>query len=789
MDQNQIENYLLAQAEATRAVIRTRRILAESRAQIPINRPDPAWDEEQFQRMIAIRPRPEQEVKTVNTYERPKFPVRAFLGALAILALIVIAPFAAPQRSEAATAPCTGDGMSTSCSTCIMTAATSEPCGPARVAVAREAAMNAYMYSAGGHVTHAGVRWPVTQDEMYIRKQEVKQQAAEAAAKAIAPPEPSATDYATVDNGDGTVTHVQRAASTTGPVLLESGDDFPLTGGQIVFLAVLCLGGVVLATKHFSPSLYTAGVGRVHHLNSTVAPHAKDARRGLRKFLPGLYWMGSFTTLGGFVCKVVLPLAAVWYVWSALGNLVGFWLRIVAVIAFLVALGRIDGAKAAQAAVDIGRWWEPKQFTNALLAAGIVAAPKKDAPEPVSIAVGRPRMDDFGTEAKFDLPGALTVLDVNRKIGPLAKALKVPASRLLADQGATDPEGVVTVWIGTGKGEQVQIASIPVPNRHDATQPFDVGRTVKGEPISITTRNRQTLLAGRPGMGKTFLARRMVLHWLADPKGRVLLVDAKGDNDYAEGKEQFTAYVTAAEEDRLMISNVEKVLTHVYEVVLDHNSRRRLNQNPTLLVLEEWWSVLAVASEISRPVRNRIDFLMAEISKKGRAANVHVLLISQEVRAESITAKIRSMFQQQMAFSLANDSEQRMVFGSNLTVRPAVSEGEVNVQVNGVQSWVKGDLLDDQTWVTAVQSMTPRESLTLTEVKAIDPLTLAVLEALEAEGDLEPKVLFDLLPEEVRTNTPATLGKALGALGIRSEKVAGRNVYRLAAVQNAVQGR
>lgn len=716
---------------------------------------------------------------------------RAFKALRVVVPALLVAVFlligggpvtTQPGPAEGAVAPCSGDGMSTSCSDCILTESISQPCGSALVAYRRAEAMEAYYMKVWSKkIEHAGVKWPVSGDEYVFWKQQVSR--------------PKAPEYTSEPEPTSALsgpTYVSKDAPTTqvAPVVLTTHDsEFPLPMGQVVFLGVLLAGALVLATKHFSPSLYSAGVGKVHGLNSTVLPHAKDARRGLRKVLPGLAWMMDFKTGWGMVAKFVIVLGGTWYVWHALGALVGPWLRLVAIVIIFVGLGRIDARKMETALVDSGRWWEPKQFTNALLAAGIVAKPKTGAPEPVTIAVGAPLANDFGTEAKFDLPGALTVADVRRKAGPLAKALRVPANRLLADQMSTDPEGIVTVWIGTGKGEQTQIATVPAAERHDATQPFEVGRTVKGVPVTIVTRNRQTLLAGRPGMGKTFLSRRMVLHWLADPKGKVFVIDAKGDNDYVEGKDRFTAYVTAASEDAVMLADIEKVLTHVYQIVNDHNSRRRLNASPVLLVLEEWWSVLATAKEFSAPLKNRIDYLMAEISKKGRAANVHVLLISQEVRAESITAKIRSMFQQAMAFSLANESEQRMVFGSALTVRPAVSEGEVNVLVNGVQSWVKADLLDDPAWVKAVTSMTPREPLTLTEVKPIDPLTLAVLEVLEAEGDLEPKALFDFLPEELRTGTPATLGKALGTRGIKSEKIAGRNVYRPGAVQAAIQAR
>jgi hypothetical protein len=703
---------------------------------------------------------------------RARLLLHALFPALFISVLVLLGFGASEAR--AADYPCTGDGMSASCTRCIV----STPAGEGRCMSELDSydisggpllKRNAIMQGRGnvyGVIEHDDGPWSATKAQFDENAGVQHREEAPLPTVAAETPEPiePATSF-TYDEPSGIS-----------------------TSGWLAIAAVVGCGLLLLA-KRFAPAGYDAGQAKATALRSTVKPHFADFRKGVRRVgLPGLAWLADVQTGGAIFMKwIVIPFIAV-LLFLQLAETITIFGAMACLLALIVGAGRLDNQRQHGAKVDTGRWWEPKQFTNALLAAGIVAKPKKGEPDPVSIPAGQPVANQFGTEAKFDLPGALTADAVNRKIGSLAKALRVPMDRLLVDQGRTDPEGTVTVWVGTGLGEQTLRASVPTAGRHDATQPFTVGRTVKGVPVTVHTRNRQTLLAGQPGQGKTFLGRRMILHWLADPMGKVFVIDAKGDNDYAEGAEFFTAYVTTATGDKVMLANVEKVLTHIFTVMNDHNARRRINESPILVVLEEWWSVLATAAEHpDKKVRSRIDYLMQEVAKKGRSANIHVLLVSQEMRDESISAKVRAMFQQAMAFALASPGEQRMVFGSPLTVRPAVGVGEVNLKVNGVQSWVKADLLDNDDWVTAVNEMAPRDPLTLTEVTPIDPLTLAVMEAVTEHGDLEPQALFDLLPGDVRTGSPATLGKALSKAGISSEQVAGRRVYRLAAVQVAVQ--
>jgi hypothetical protein len=704
--------------------------------------------------------------------------LRRALPVLMLAVFIVLGTSAVQAKADAAF-PCTGDGMSAACTRCIVTT----PAGEGRCmsemdawdySGSPQARRNSIMRGKGnvyGVIEHNDGPWSATKAQFDENQGATNHVAAAPEPTAETPQAPAGSDA------------IEPAAYQPTYKFSDGGMD----GRTMWAIGIVAALGITLAFKRFAPAQYAAGQGKVVAMNSTVQPHARDFAKGMRKFAPGLVWLFNFQDFKTFVVKMIVLLLGVFLVFSVLFDFLGGPLSILFIIAVVFGLGRLDTAQKVAAKVETGRWWEPKQFTNALIAADIVKKGKVGDPLPVSIPAGDPVSNQFGTQAKFDLPGALTAEQVNRKKGSLAKALRVPMDRLLVDQGRTDPEGTVTVWVGSGLGEKTLRAQVPTSGQHDATKPFIVGRTVKGEPVSINTRNRQTLLAGQPGQGKTFLGRRMILHWLADPLGQVYVIDAKGDNDYVDGASRFTAYVTTASGDKVMLANVEKVLTHIFTLMNDHNSRRRTNEHPILVVLEEWWSVLATAAETDKALRSRIDYLMAEVTKKGRAANIHVLLVSQEMRDESISAKVRGMFQQAMAFALASPGEQRMVFGSPLTCRPAVEVGEVNVKVNGRQAWVKADLLDDDDWVTGVNEMDERDPLTLTEVTPIDPLTLAVMEAVTEHGDLEPQALFDLLPEDLRTGSAATLGKALTKAGISSTMVGGRRVYRLAAVQAAVQ--
>jgi hypothetical protein len=778
---NQLEQDIYAEIERVQAMQRADDEAAKAR-QIE-------WaEQDRLVYRFETKPEPVQEsIRVVRI--SPTRVLRTLIPVLMLLLFVVIGTSAVQAKADT-DYPCTGDGMSKSCTNCIVNTPIGQGQCMSDIAMydvsgnplerrrAALAAKGTLMH--GGTIQHNDGEWPVTQGQ--YNKAQYGWEESEAQKKE-AEPGPATAPANPYDPN----TPAQDSVETTAydPLALEGGGG--MDARTMWAIAIVSALGITLAFKRFAPAQFAAGQGKVVAMNSTVQPHARDFAKGMRKFAPGLVWLFRFETGWGFVAKMVILLLGVFFVFSVLFGFLGFWLSVLFVIAVVFGLGRLDTAKTVAAKVETGRWWEPKQFTNALIAAGIVSKGRVGDPAPTSLPAGEPVSNQFGTEAKFDLPGALTADMVNKKKGSLAKALRVPLDRLLIDQGRTDPEGTVTVWIGSGLGEKTLRASVPTPGSHDATKPFVVGRTVKGVPVTIATKNRQTLLAGQPGQGKTFLARRMLLHWLADPMGKVFVIDAKGDNDYVNGAEFFTAYVTTASGNKVMLANVEKVLTHVFGIMNDHNARRRINESPVLVVLEEWWSVLATAEQEDKALRKRIDYLMQEVTKKGRAANIHVLLVSQEMRDESISAKVRAMFQQAMAFALASPGEQRMVFGSPLTVRPAVEVGEVNLKVNGVQAWVKADLLDEDDWVTAVNEMTPRDPLTLTEVKPLDPLTLAVMEALTEQDGLEPQALFDMLPEDLRTGTPATLGKALGAKGIKSEPSGGRRVYRLAAVQAAVQ--
>ena len=402
-----------------------------------------------------------------------------------------------------------------------------------------------------------------------------------------------------------------------------------------------------------------------------LSEEAKARRHERLRHLPGMAF--GMLMVAVMVLAAACALAFVWamfapivFGWSFTGTLMG-GLRLVgigvvactvllpvsvalAVVAIVVAAYREgqrrgDGPSWVQTSTAAETDIEITELTisKALEALGISEIKSYLKDLPLQFIVGA-RTDGRGTHAVIRLPTGVTAEMVTKRRTRLAGGLYRAAKETWPTTGSE--AGILDLWVAD-KGALEEGAG-PYPLLDDGTVdvfkgvPF--GRTLRGDDITAPVMERNTIVGGVPGQGKSNAARVLMAGAALDPTAELRIYVPDFNFDFEVFKPRCSRYVMGAEQE-----HIEAIMADLHELyaevqrrgqsLIAHEAQQvgrriasdRIGLHPLFVLIEEAHLLFQHAEhgkEISR--------LVVDIVKLGRKRGIHIIVSTQAPTKDSI---------------------------------------------------------------------------------------------------------------------------------------------------------
>jgi DNA segregation ATPase FtsK/SpoIIIE-like protein len=235
-----------------------------------------------------------------------------------------------------------------------------------------------------------------------------------------------------------------------------------------------------------------------------------------------------------------------------------------------------------------------------------------------------------------------------------------------------------------------------------------VGVGEDGESVTVLLPERNLLLGGEPGAGKSVALSLLVATAALDPSCRLWLLDGKlvelaTWSRCAEGKAGVSS-IEAIE----VLHNLQEEMDHRYAQLLVAG-RRKVAQNEGValhvVVIDELAHYLSTSDR-----KERTDFadLLRDLVSRGRAAGIIVLAATQKPSADVVPTSIRDLFGFRWAMRCSTPQASDTILGSGWAsagysaadVDPASRGVGYLLHEGGIPQRIRSHYLDDRTLAT-----------------------------------------------------------------------------------------
>lgn len=272
------------------------------------------------------------------------------------------------------------------------------------------------------------------------------------------------------------------------------------------------------------------------------------------------------------------------------------------------------------------------------------------------------RDDGRGTSAVIRLPSGVPAIDVAKKRVALATGLHRAAKEVWPTVGAE--AGILNLWIAD-KGILEQGAG-PYPLLTEGVADFfkglPFGKTLRGADVAAPVAERNTIVGGMPGQGKSSAARNLMAGAALDPTCELRIWVPDANFDFEAFKKRCSRYVMGAEPEK-----IEQILNDLRELHEEIQERGRLlikyqepavtrkladkepRLRPLMCLLEE------AHVAFNHPEHGKeISRLVVEIVRLGRKRAVHFIVSTQAPTAKSIPRDVTRNCSNGLAFAVAD---------------------------------------------------------------------------------------------------------------------------------------
>ncbi|MFZ3596920.1 hypothetical protein [Streptomyces sp. BH104] len=324
---------------------------------------------------------------------------------------------------------------------------------------------------------------------------------------------------------------------------------------------------------------------------------------------------------------------------------------------------------------------------------------------------------ELGEEWVIELPPAGVYGDVASKAHRIPSWLDVPDDRFTMRPGANSRE---VVLLSLDEPLYSRVPPLPDPAEAMARGMLPLGYDMNGrvEEIPSPVGKTQMLVAGSTGGGKTeelkWLAYvALVLGW------DLIIVDAKGDGDFAYLEKACLIYEEVPDHRRMMEINAYVEKEHLRRAAANSQSVRsgagKAKHRPLLFILDEVSTYTDEAD--SKKEATEFETSMKTLSRKVRSSHILIVLSTQNPKAEVINTSIRGNHRVRIAFGCADRDQSDVILGGgtakagyDASKLPGIA-GAAVLQVMDKNSELRGFMVSDEEINAAVDARVdePRE--------------------------------------------------------------------------------
>jgi S-DNA-T family DNA segregation ATPase FtsK/SpoIIIE len=304
--------------------------------------------------------------------------------------------------------------------------------------------------------------------------------------------------------------------------------------------------------------------------------------------------------------------------------------------------------------------------------------------------------DGPGYLARVDLPVGTTAGEVIERRDKLSSGLRLPVDQVWPAAGP-DHAGQLDLWVGLLPASKMAPPAWPLAGEHARTSVFEpapFATTPRQQPVATVLFERNFLIAGQPGSGKSYAARTLALIAALDPTAELKIAEFKGTADFGDLAHLCSDYICGVDDAALRggarviawgLAEAERRGRRIAaarkrgeaplgKVTPELAARAGSGLHPVLILIDEAHELLSdkeVAAATERLV------------KRGRALALIVALATQIPDKTSLPPNIVRCVTVRWCLSVQGQVENDMVLGtgahkrglSALSYRPGVDAG------------------------------------------------------------------------------------------------------------------
>ena len=194
--------------------------------------------------------------------------------------------------------------------------------------------------------------------------------------------------------------------------------------------------------------------------------------------------------------------------------------------------------------------------------------------------------------------------------------------------------------------------------------PAHVGVDEFGEQVLIELAEKNVLVGGEPGGGKSVALNLLVAHGALSADCRLVLIDGK-QVELGAWRSCADTFVGPSMDDAISAFRaLQKLMNERYEMLLDLGLRkitRDTGQDAHLIVIDEYAYFSATVGD--KKQQGEFAALARDLVARGRAAAMPVVLATQRPSHQVIDPSLRDLFAYRWAFRCTTDSSSDTVLG------------------------------------------------------------------------------------------------------------------------------
>lgn len=266
----------------------------------------------------------------------------------------------------------------------------------------------------------------------------------------------------------------------------------------------------------------------------------------------------------------------------------------------------------------------------------------------------------------------------------------------------------------------------PAPVRYSIWQPVHLGIDETGATVHVTLAERNLLIGGEPGSGKSVALNLIVGHAALSTDCRLVLIDGKRV-ELGLWRSCAEAFIGPSIVDCItLLRRLQSMMDSRYDVLLDAG-RRKITAETGLPVAVIVIDELAYFSSTVGDAKQQKEFvaLVRDLVARGRAAGIVVVAATQRPSADIVPTSLRDLLGYRLAFRCSTNASSDVILGHGWAnqgytatdVDPAARGVGWLIAEGGVPRRIKTAFLDDG----KVAVLSQRAAKLRTDL-ALDPL-------------------------------------------------------------------